>query len=317
GIVGKSLTPEVAVRFAGAFGTWLTSRTEFNPDVLVCQDGREGGDMFMHAVTAALQGVGCSVHLSGTLPTPSAGIAAADNQCDAAIIITASHNPSEWNGLKVVLCEDGSANAPSAHLAAQIADAFRKGEIRYSDTPGTVFASKHDSIVHEVRVKLRPRFRDMTIGCKPGPIARVVLDSVNASGAGVSEDLLRSIGVDHVVQLHGDGSGVFPHPPEPTAENLSGEGGLCDAVPGLKADIGFAQDPDADRLAIVDENGTYIGEEYTLALCAEALLSAPNDPTEEHPTEEPASNESPPQRGPSASEGSHTALPPQGSPPPP
>ena len=78
----------------------------------------------------------------------------------------------------------------------------------------------------------------------------------------------------HSVQLHGDGSGIFPHTPEPTKENLSGAGGLCDAVPGLKADVGFAQDPDADRLAVVDERGEYIGEEYTLVLCAMALMEA-------------------------------------------
>ncbi len=79
------------------------------------------------------------------------------------------------------------------------------------------------------------------------------------------------------MQLHGDDSGIFPHTPEPTAENLSGEGGLCDAVPGLKADVGFAQDPDGDRLAIVDERGVYIGEEYTLAIAAEAILGAMGD----------------------------------------
>jgi len=105
---------------------------------------------------------------------------------------------------------------------------------------------------------------------------RVVVDSVNSSGADAARDLLAALGVQ-AVQLAGDGSGVFPHTPEPTAENLSVAGGLMDAVPGLKAQVGFAQDPDADRLALIDEHGRYIGEEYTLALAVESLLSA--DPT--------------------------------------
>lgn len=125
-----------------------------------------------------------------------------------------------------------------------------------------------------------------TEGClsgfsKQGKDVSLVLDSVNASGAKASLKLIRKLDEDSVlanslryVQLHGDDSGIFPHTPEPTAENLSGEGGLCDAVPGLKADVGFAQDPDGDRLAIVDENGKYIGEEYTLVLCAVSVLEA-------------------------------------------
>lgn len=109
---------------------------------------------------------------------------------------------------------------------------------------------------------------------------KVVLDSVNTSGAEAAMQYLSTSSLlsererHQVVQLHGDGSGIFPHTPEPTKENLSGESGLCDAVPGLKADVGFAQDPDADRLAIVDEKGEYIGEEYTLVLCAMALMEA-------------------------------------------
>lgn len=101
----------------------------------------------------------------------------------------------------------------------------------------------------------------------------IVVDSVNASGSQFVAGLCDELG-SRLVQLHGDDSGIFPHTPEPTAENLSGEGGLCDAVPGLKADVGFAQDPDGDRLAIVDENGKYIGEEYTFVLCAVSVLEA-------------------------------------------
>ncbi len=102
---------------------------------------------------------------------------------------------------------------------------------------------------------------------------RVVLDSVNCSGGYISQLFFEDTPC-RMINVFGEQTGRFPHTPEPTKENLSGEGGLCDAVPGLKADIGFAQDPDADRLAIVDEHGEYIGEEYTLVLCAMALMEA-------------------------------------------
>lgn len=116
--------------------------------------------------------------------------------------------------------------------------------------------------------------QEMGRGCKKW---RVILDSVNASGGPGAESLIRSFHAE-AIQLHGDSSGIFPHNPEPTAENLSGKGGLCDAVPGLRADVGFAQDPDGDRLAIVDETGRYIGEEYTLVLAAISLLEALGSP---------------------------------------
>ncbi|MCH8509669.1 MAG: hypothetical protein LAT64_12980 [Phycisphaerales bacterium] len=104
-------------------------------------------------------------------------------------------------------------------------------------------------------------------------LKRVLADSVNCSGSCIDFEFFNK-GPVELVQLHGGTSGIFPHTPEPTKKNLSGAGGLCDAVPGLKADIGFAQDPDADRLAIVDEKGNYIGEEYTPVLCAMALMEA-------------------------------------------
>jgi phosphomannomutase len=203
GIVGQSLTPAVAARFAAAFGTWLVRR-EHPPVVVVGRDGRAGGDVIARAAIAGLQSVGVDVIDCGVSTTPTTAVMA-DQVEHAGLIITASHNPQAWNGMKAIW---GHADAP-AHL-------------RGAAAPAPEYARE-------------------------------------------------------IIELF---SGIFPHTPEPTAENLSGEGGLCDAVPGLKADVGFAQDPDADRLAIVDENGRYIGEEYTLALCAESVLSARDEETD-------------------------------------
>lgn len=287
GIVGQSLTPEVAVRFAGALGAWLRGRTP-RPRVAVGHDGRRGGRELAHVAMGALAGTGASVESIGPSTTPTMGCVVDGRGLDAGVMITASHNPQEWNGLKVILGEPDGACAPSAATARAIVEAFEHG-------PGAGVGAAWVGAAEAGRVievdgsigrhvePLLARARTLGFGGERGSAGggggggggrwTIVLDSVNCAGAAAAAMALPREAF-HVVQLHGDGSGIFPHAPEPTAENLSGPGGLCDAVPGLRADIGLAQDPDADRLAIVDETGRYIGEEYTLALCAESVLSA-------------------------------------------
>ena len=211
--------------------------------------------------------------------TPTAGVDI-EPFAPGAIVVTASHNPAEWNGLKCLVCdeEEQLGRAPTAEEANQIISLFNDGAIEYvtADELGEVALLGSESANKFHCDVVRSRYSAL-VGDTVGELAahqmRIVLDSVNASGSVAAESLLRSLG-SNVLQLAGDRSGVFPHTPEPTKENLSGEGGLCDVVPGVKADVGFAQDPDADRLAIVDERGEYIGEEYTLVLCAMALMEA-------------------------------------------
>jgi phosphomannomutase len=298
GIVGESLTPEVAVRYAGAFANWLWAQPRLNdrPTVFLARDGRKGGEAIAALVRGALLSSGCDVIDIGVATTPSAGMAMRLHiDSDGCMIITASHNPSEWNGLKLLITDrkisqreiesmsEGEIEsfqnalvgpaAPPKEIVEQIIGCFERGASSWCG---------NDSIgVLEVDADSTERHAEWVVQQLPSeqfmaPLSsefRVVVDSVNCSGAAAASMLIEKLG-SSTVQLHGDESGIFPHTPEPTAENLSGAGGLCDAVPGLKADVGFAQDPDADRLAIVDEHGRYIGEEYTLALCAEAVLSA-------------------------------------------
>ena len=280
GIVGESLTPEVASRYAATFGTFMRERVE-RPRILLARDGRAGGEVFAQAAASGLRSVGCDVLQGGVLTTPSAGVIAFDRGCDAALIITASHNPEDWNGIKLLLVDEeiGSGFAPGASQAGEIVDRFRSGRVDYltdvsefgdEDREDPHVANLHANAVSDaVAEALGYGFEERG---ESGP-GLAVVDSVNCSGVFASSELL-GLMLCRGVQIFEDRFGFFPHTPEPTAENLSGEGGLRDAVPGLKADIGFAQDPDADRLAIIDENGRYIGEEYTLVLCAEALLSA-------------------------------------------
>lgn len=277
GIVGRSLTPEVAVRYAAAFGAWLRAHRGGMPGpVVVGRDGRAGGELMYHAAITGLLSAGWEVAPLGVATTPAVGVAVDLEDSPGGMVITASHNPQEWNGLKCLVAagagESAGARAPSKDEAEAIIGLYRSGGVAAGGEVGEVVEAGDAAVEHA----------EMVLGAMIGagleadPDVRVVLDSVNSSGARASEAFLWALGVS-MVQLFGDGSGVFPHVPEPTAENLSGDGGLCGAVPGLKAQVGFAQDPDADRLAIIDENGAYIGEEYTLALCAHAVLSQMED----------------------------------------
>lgn len=296
GIVGKSLTPEVAVRYAGAVAAWLWERpmNSDRPLVVLCRDGRFGGEAVHSLVRGTLLASGCDVIDAGVAMTPTAGVLVRFHLADAAFIITASHNPSEWNGIKLVVCDErirqsnldlmtneevlkfqtqlGPA-APSDSVAQQLITRFRDGSCEWVSqnkigmvTEETGSTGVHVDLVHDA-LPLR-MYRE-----KLSHSFRIVIDSVNCSGSEPAISLCKTLG-STPIQLFGESTGVFPHTPEPTKENLSGKGGLCDAVPGLKADVGFAQDPDADRLAIVDEKGNYIGEEYTLVLCAAALMEA-------------------------------------------
>jgi len=281
GIVGESLTPELAMRYAAAFGEWLWADREVGDAMVVSvgRDGRRGGQAVEEAAIEGLLRSGCDVVRMGIASTPTVGFAASAPCCEAGMVITASHNPAEWNGLKcIVLDRDGSGSgsrAPLASEANEIIDLFRQseGEPKQTRERGIVVAHSSEIGVH-VSWATDSFYR--IAGDKPakkiGKIS-VVLDSVNCSGSMMAVPFFERIGV-RLYPIACDGSGDFPHTPEPTKENLSGKGGLCDVVPAMKAWVGFAQDPDADRLAIVDEHGEYIGEEYTLVLCAMALMEA-------------------------------------------
>lgn len=287
GITGQSLTPEVALRYAAAYGTFLKSQNPA-PHVLIGRDGRRGGEAVYEAAVAGLLGSGCAVTRLGVASTPTIGFAAM-GEVDGAVIVTASHNPQEWNGLKLLIAgtagngetEFDFACAPPADLAQQIVNQYNEGPEWAEPVAFKPVVDEHEASYHhwvEVAghvLTMLPEVTQRHWG-EHGTIGlRCVLDAVNSSGAHVGVPFLDYLA--DVVPLNCSPSGVFPHTPEPTRENLSGKGGLCTVVPGVEADVGFAQDPDADRLAIIDEKGRYIGEEYTLVLSALALLEAEED----------------------------------------
>lgn len=284
GIVGESLTPELAVRYAAAFGEWLWEGREQGDAMVVSvgRDGRRGGEAVEEAAIEGLLRSGCDVVRMGIATTPSVGVSVSAPCCEAGMVITASHNPAEWNGLKCIVKDGGSngtaSRAPLASEADEIIQRFQSSDADPKQTRDRGVVVAHSSEVG-VHISWATESFYRIAGEKPakkvGKLS-VVLDSVNCSGSTMAVPFFERIGV-RLYPIACDGSGDFPHTPEPTKENLSGKGGLCDVVPNMNASVGFAQDPDADRLAIVDELGVYIGEEYTLVLCAMALMEARND----------------------------------------
>ncbi len=271
GVVGENLTPLVAAEYGAAFGTFLRSSVDTGGrpfTVCIGRDSRVSGPMLMSAVTAGLCAVGIDVVDLGIVPTPSVGIMVRRLRCEGGIIITASHNPIPYNGIKLLL---SSGMAPPVATANEIRRTFwdrhfhfvgseRCGKLTYCTETDRVHVEKVLGIVDAQRIAVK-RYR-------------IVLDSVNGAGAGITKILLAELGCD-VVAINDEPTGLFAHEPEPTAANLTG---LCWRVKQEHADLGFAQDPDADRLAIVDEKGNYIGEEYTLTLAALQVFSHRSGP---------------------------------------
>lgn len=265
GIVGENLTAVVAADYGRAFGSFLRSRSAADTPLSVClgRDSRPSGKSLAAAVTSGLTAIGINVIDLDIVTTPAVGIMVKHLNCAGGVIITASHNPAPYNGIKLLL---DNAVAPPPDLAGQIKICF---EIRdfFSEGPlgpGNVSVNNDSDDVHIARV-----LRIVDRKAIAEKHFAVVLDSVNGAGGRPGVKLLEELGCS-VIPMNNEPTGLFAHPPEPTAENLSS---LCDAVKNARADLGFAQDPDADRLAIVDETGSYIGEEYTLALAAKLIFS--------------------------------------------
>jgi phosphomannomutase len=256
GLINDTLTPQVATEFAQAYGTLLKGGR-----VVLARDTRPSGEMFASAVAAGLLASGCDVTQLGVCMTPTVGRAIVDGKYAGGVIITASHNPPAWNGIKFL---DHQGLAPDPKLAAQIAELRDRRQFRAVTSGFQRMQTDLTAGERHVRAVVN------AVECDLSPIrcVKVVLDSVNGAGCRDGAALLIALGCD-LHHLNGEPTGEFAHTPEPIAENLTS---LCDEVKRRRASVGFAQDPDADRLALVDEHGHYIGEEYTLALAVWAVL---------------------------------------------
>ena len=257
GVIGRTLTPDVATRYVAAYVTQLGPGP-----IVVGRDGRSSGQMLAAAVVAGLTAAGRSVFDLGVAATPTVGVQVRQQSAAGGVQITASHNPSEYNGLKLFSDEGRVIPAPQGE---QVVQAFRSGEIGWVGHAGVgSVAQAEDAAAAHLEAVLQTVDVERIRRSK----YRVLLDSNHGSGAELGERLLVALGCD-VKVMGREPNGQFAHPPEPTAENLRG---VLDDVRSWGADIGFCQDPDADRLAIVDGSGRYLGEECTLALCVDHVL---------------------------------------------
>ena len=263
GIVGKDLTPELVARHAAALGAW--ARAGGKPLVVLGRDARTSGPMFARAATAGLMSVGVDVIDVGVAPTPTVQLAVEYHHAGAGLILTASHNPIEWNALKLVgpdgIFLDGQDGAKVRALAE--AGPARTGW----DGVGNVREDREAITRHLDQVLALPQIDLATIRAKRFTVA---LDCVRGAGGTTIPLLLERLGCQ-VRAINTETDGRFPRPPEPVPENL---GDLSRLVRETGAAVGFAVDPDVDRLALVDEKGDPIGEDYTLAFAVRAVLGA-------------------------------------------
>lgn len=266
GTVGGTLTPQVVVRMTAAFAAWLkeSSPAEGNPlRVVFGRDSRPSGYFVRDAVLATLHASGIAAIDLDLVTTPGVAMMVKHLGAHAGIVATASHNPIQWNGIKFLTRDSVAPPAPAVARIRELYDREASAYARVTDlVPPTRNGETH--AYHTRRV-----LEHVDVLGISSKRFKVVLDSVNGAGCVPTSILLSKLGCQ-VVHLNGDPTGHFAHEPEPTEQNLTQ---LAGEVTRQRAHVGFAQDPDADRLAIVDETGRYIGEEYSLALCAKWVLS--------------------------------------------
>jgi phosphomannomutase len=265
GVVGEALTPEIACRLGACLATQLPPGP-----VVVGRDSRPSGEILLRAVAVGLAGAGRDVVDVGVFPTPTVQIAAREMRAAGAVVVTGSHNPEEWNALKFV-GSDGTFLGESA--TEGLWEAYLGTETHGApwDALGRIRRRKSIGDIHLRAILDCPLVVPDQLRARP---LRVAVDCNNGAGSRLAPALLKRLGC-RVLRLHCRGDGQFAHPPEPIPENLAE---LCGLVREAGADAGFAVDPDADRLSLVDETGTALGEEMTLPLAVLHALSIREGP---------------------------------------
>ncbi len=257
GVVGETLTPEVAIRYAAAFAAVAPPGP-----IVLARDSRPSGRMLAGAINSGLEAVGRSTINAGIAATPTTGVLVRHLGAAGGIQITASHNPSPYNGLKLF---SAAGRVIPADLGEKVLRQYRTG------CPAWVAHQQlgtGDALVDTQSAHLALVLATVNAEQIRKRAFRVLLDSNHGAGGPLGRRLLQELGCG-VTVLGEETDGQFAHTPEPTAENLAG---VCSAVTAAGADVCFCQDPDADRLAVIDASGRYIGEEYTVALCVEHIL---------------------------------------------
>ena len=263
GIIGESLSPDVVMRFACAFASGAP-----RGPIVVTRDGRTTGQMLVAAIHAGLCAVGRDVIAGDVAATPTTGVLVREHQAAGGIQVSASHNPLPYNGLKLF---DSQGQVLTANLGQHVCERYRSGESSWvgHEQIGRVQACE-DTIGRHLELVLATIDTEQVRSKQ----FRVLLDSNHGAGSRLGRTLLERLGCQ-VVSLGETPDGQFSHPPEPTQQNLAP---VLEQVRKQNVHVGFCQDPDADRLALIDEGGQYVGEEYTLALCLDHVLRKNSGP---------------------------------------
>jgi phosphomannomutase len=264
---GENLTPVDIVKYSSAYGTWIRQQTNKKKYlVVVGRDARISGEVVEHLVCGTLMGLGIDVVNAGLATTPTIEIAVTESKADGGIILTASHNPKQWNALKLLNSNGEFLNDDDGKKILQIANTddccyCEVGEL------GKITVRNDFDRLHIAKILALPLVDRKAI--KQAGF-KVAIDCVNSVGGKILPQLLKDLGVKEVVELYCTPDGNFPHNPEPLPEHLTE---ISRLVKDKKADLGFVVDPDVDRLAIISEDGSMFGEEYTLVAVSDYILS--------------------------------------------
>jgi len=263
---GDGLSPADIVKFTTGYGTWLKRSLSIKKGrVVVGRDARISGEMVYNIISGTLLGLGLDVVNIGMATTPTTEMAVTDHEADGGIIITASHNPKQWNALKLLNNKGEFLNSEEGEEVLRIAEEKDYSYVDVDDlgkiTEDNTQLDKHIQAIIDLPLV------DVDLIKKAN--FTVAVDGVNSVGGLVIPQLLKAIGVENVLELYCEPNGIFPHNPEPLPENLTEISTLIETD---KVDVGFVVDPDVDRLAIINEDGTMFGEEYTLVAVADYIL---------------------------------------------
>lgn len=269
---GDGLSPTDIVKFTLAFGTWISNQSEAKKKkIVIGRDARLSGEMVKNLVVGALQSIGIDVIDLGLSTTPTVEIAVTDQNADGGIILTASHNPKQWNALKLL---NAKGEFISGDDGAEVLNIAEKSDFVFAEVNdlGNYFQNETYLHKHIDKILALPLVDAKLVASKN---FKVAIDAVNSTGGIYIPALLKALGCE-VVELFCEPTGRFPHNPEPLPENLIE---ISSVVKKNKCDLGFVVDPDVDRLAIVCEDGEMFGEEYTLVAVADYVLQHQKTPT--------------------------------------
>ena len=270
GVVGDNLTPLDVVKFASAYGIWIRRNSD-NNKIVIGRDARISGSMVQNLVMNTLVGLGFDVIDIGLSTTPTVEIAVPLENASGGIIITASHNPKQWNALKLLNSKGEFLNSNDGIEILKLAES---SNLKYNEVDALGKISKVKNYI-DIHIDQVLSLNIIDVNKIKFSNFKIVVDAVNSTGGIAVPNLLKKLGVE-VIELYCEPNGHFPHNPEPLKENLTD---LSSLVVKHKADLGIVVDPDVDRLAFVCEDGSIFGEEYTLVACADFVLSKTPGPT--------------------------------------